>query len=97
MRRIVLQFTLLLVALLLLGLAARAVFQPDPRDALRPADALFLSGRYHDARAAYAAVAARWPQFAPGLLRLGVVAALRDERVPADQAFLAVIGAGASA
>lgn len=87
---------MLAAALLLLGIAARAVFAPDPRDDLRRADALFLAGRYHDARAAYAALTARWPRFAPGWLRLGVVSALRAEPAAADTALLAAVGAGAA-
>ncbi|MFN8503819.1 hypothetical protein [Kouleothrix sp.] len=96
MRRTLLPIAMLAAALLLLGIAARAVFAPDPRDDLRRADALFLAGRYHDARAAYAALTARWPRFAPGWLRLGVVSALRAEPAAADTALLAAVGAGAA-
>lgn len=83
------------VALGLLWQGARLVFQPDSRDDLRRADALFAAGRYHDARAAYAAIVDRHPRFAAGLLRLGVVCAVRGERDAATQALALAIAAGA--
>jgi len=82
--------TLLIV--LILWQAARFVFRSDPNDELRSADALFAARRYHDARGAYSAMLGHTPYFAPALLRLGIVATIRDERTVADQALVAALG-----
>jgi Flp pilus assembly protein TadD len=82
--------TLLILVVLLQ--AARFVFRSDPNDELRLADALFATRRYHDARAAYLAMLSRTPQFAPALIRLGIVATIRDERTVADHALVAALG-----
>jgi len=81
-----------LLILLVLWQAARFVFRSDLNDELRAADALFAARRYHDARAAYSAILAHRPQFAPALIRLGIVATIRDERIVADQVLAAALG-----
>jgi Tfp pilus assembly protein PilF len=73
-------------------MGARMVFRPDPLDDLRRADGLFAAGRYHDARAAYAAIVARSPRFAPALVRLGAVYTLRGERAAANETLAFAIG-----
>ncbi|MEP7190666.1 MAG: hypothetical protein ABI901_15860, partial [Roseiflexaceae bacterium] len=86
----------LVLALLLLWQGARLTFRPDQLDELRDADALFADGHYHNARAAYAAVVARAPRLAPALLRLGIVYAVRNERVAANEQLADAIAAGLS-
>jgi tetratricopeptide (TPR) repeat protein len=86
----------LVLALLLLWQGARLTFRPDELDDLRDADALFAHGRYHAARAAYAAVVLRTPRLAPALLRLGIVYAVRNERVAANEQLTHAINAGLS-
>jgi Tfp pilus assembly protein PilF len=85
-----------LIVLLVLWQGARLVFRPDRMDDLRRADALFAAGRYHDARAAYAAVVTRAPRLAPARLRLGIVYAVRDERAAASEqlAYALAVGLG---
>jgi tetratricopeptide (TPR) repeat protein len=85
-----------MLALAALGQAARWVFRPDPLDDLRHADALFLAGRYHDARAAYVALTSRAPRFAPAFVRLGIVYAVRDERASANETLSTALGLGLS-
>ncbi len=78
------QITLILAVTLL---AARLAFQPDPYDALRQADALFIAGRYYEAFHAYHALATRAPDFAPARLRLGMALAVRGEEMAASREF----------
>jgi tetratricopeptide (TPR) repeat protein len=84
----------LALALIVVWQSARLVFRPDPLDDLRRADALFVAGRYHDARTFYAALAARVPGFALTHARLGIVYAVRNERAAADEAFARALGLG---
>jgi tetratricopeptide (TPR) repeat protein len=78
------QITLILAATLL---AARLTFQPDLHDALRQAEALFVTGRYYEAFHAYHALATRAPGFAPARLRLGMALAVRGEDSAASREF----------
>jgi Tfp pilus assembly protein PilF len=89
-------FARVLIVLLVLWQGGRLVFRPDSMDDLRRADALFAAGRYHDARAAYAAIVTRVPRLAPALLRLGIVYAVRSEREAANEqlAYALAIGLG---
>jgi Flp pilus assembly protein TadD len=81
-----------LLILVVLWEAAQFVFRSDPNDELRSADALFAARHYHDARAAYSAILSHRPRFAPALLRLGIVATIRDERAVADEALVTALG-----
>lgn len=78
--RVVLGWALLLILLTIGGLQ---IFRPDPRDALRAADQLLAAGRYHEALAAYGPLAPALPE---AQLRLGLVRALRGERVAGERA-----------
>ncbi|RRR74632.1 MAG: hypothetical protein EI684_06610 [Candidatus Viridilinea halotolerans] len=73
----------LLLALITVGGAVWWLAQPDPRDALRNADRLFLAGRYHEALFAYAPLVADLPA---AQMRLGMVYTLRGERSLAEEA-----------
>ena len=84
------------LALGLLWQGARLVFRPDVQDDLRRADALFAAGQYHDARAAYAAIAGRSPRSAQALVRLGIVYAVRGERAAATETLATALGIGVS-
>ncbi|HEU5100098.1 MAG TPA: tetratricopeptide repeat protein [Roseiflexaceae bacterium] len=84
----------LFMVLLALWQSARIVFRPDRLDDLRHADALFAAGRYHDARAAYAAVLMRAPRLATAVLRLGIVYAVRNERAAADEQLAYALSVG---
>jgi Tfp pilus assembly protein PilF len=86
----------LLIAVLVLWQGLRFAFRPDTLNDLRQADALFAAGRYHDARAAYAAITMRAPHMATALLRLGIVYALRNERAAANEQLAYALGAGLS-
>lgn len=86
----------LALALLVLWQAAGLVFRADPLNELRRADVLFVAARYHDARLAYGAIVQRRPDFAPALVRLGIVYAVRDERDAADKALASALGRGLS-
>ncbi|MEI7769611.1 MAG: tetratricopeptide repeat protein [Chloroflexales bacterium] len=70
--------------LALLSAAALLALRPDPRDALRAADQLFLGGRYYDALRAYQRIDPRALPVAA--LRLGMVRAIRGEHTPAERA-----------
>ena len=83
-----------ILALATLALAARLVFQPDPRDGLRQADALFTAGRYHDALAAYRRVASNAPGDATARLRLGMVLVIRGEGPAASRELGRALGLG---
>jgi tetratricopeptide (TPR) repeat protein len=80
--------------MLVLWQAARLVFHAEPLDDIRRADALFTAGRYHDARAAYKTIVARWPRFAPAVVRLGAVYAVRGEHAAADETLAHAVGMG---
>lgn len=82
------------LALALLWQGARLIFRPDPRDDLRRIDALFTAGRYHDALADAQALTAGSPRFAPGLLRLGMIRAVRNEQPAASRALASALGMG---
>ncbi len=84
----------LTLVLLVLWQSARLTFRPDPRDDLRRADALFAAGRYHDAFAAYQALAAKAPRFAPVFARLGAVRLVRGEHLAADRLLAYALGLG---
>src|SRR6185436_19968394 len=84
----------LALALIVVWQGARLVFRPDPLDDLRRADALFVAGRYHDARTFYAALAARVPGFALARARLGIVYAVRNERSAAGEELARALGLG---
>jgi tetratricopeptide (TPR) repeat protein len=84
----------IVAALIVIGLGARLTFRPDRLDALRRADSLFVARRYHDARAAYAALVASAPDFALARARLGMVFAIRNERTAADESLARAIGLG---
>jgi len=86
----------LFIVLLVLWQGARFASRPDILDDLRHADALFAAGRYHDARAAYAAVVMRAPRLASARLRLGIVYAVRNERVAANEQLAYALGIGLS-
>jgi tetratricopeptide (TPR) repeat protein len=75
-------------------MALRAVTRDDPRNGLRPADALLIDGRYHEALAAYQSIVRASPDFAPGLARLGMVQALRGERSEATVSLAGALGKG---
>ncbi|HWQ12632.1 MAG TPA: hypothetical protein VNL77_07530, partial [Roseiflexaceae bacterium] len=89
-------FGALRLALILAALAhgAHLVFRPDPLDALRRADALFAAGRYHDALAAYRALAAADSQSALVSARLGMVHAVRGELPAASRALGSAVHLG---
>ncbi len=70
------------------------VFQPDSRDDLRRADALFSSRRYYDAFTLYRSLAARTPTFALAWARLGMVLAVRGDANAASSALGQAIGMG---
>lgn len=76
----------LALVLTVLWQGARLALRPDPRDALRRADALYVVGRYHDALAIYRAIVAREPQFVQAFVRLGMVTVVRGEYAEADRA-----------
>jgi thioredoxin-like negative regulator of GroEL len=81
-------------ALLLALLSATALLalRPDPRDALRAADRLFLGGHYYDALRAYQLIDPRaLPEAA---LRLGMIRAIRGERAPAERALRLAMQSG---
>ena len=86
----------IILVVIVLGQGARLTFRPDGMDDLRQADALFAAGHYHDARAAYIAIVEHAPRLAPALLRLGIVYAVRNERVAADQQLAYALDAGLS-
>ncbi|ABU57041.1 tetratricopeptide repeat protein [Roseiflexus castenholzii] len=81
------QFIQILLILAATLLAARLAFHPDPRDALRQADALFVAGRHYEAFHAYHALATRAPGFAPARLRLGMALTVRGESAAASREF----------
>lgn len=83
-----------ILALATLALAAHLVFQPDPRDVLRQADALFTAGRYHDALAAYRQVTRHAPGDATARLRLGMVLVIRGEGPAASRELGRALGLG---
>lgn len=83
-----------IVLALLLWQGLRLVVRPDPLDGLRQGDALFIAGRYHDARAIYDRVVAQSPQLARAYARQGMVAAVRGEREAASRALAFAIGQG---
>jgi Flp pilus assembly protein TadD len=92
--RAVIRVLQLLAALAVLGQGALLVFRPDPLDELRQADGLFARGRYHDARAAYAAIALREPGDAITHTRLGMVMAVRSELPAASRHLGYAVGLG---
>src|SRR5436309_5026758 len=94
--RLALTLARLALVLAVLWQGARFVFRYDPRDDLRRVDALFVAGRYHDALDAADGLAARAPRFAPALVRLGMLRALRDERPAASRSLAQAIGLGLS-
>jgi tetratricopeptide (TPR) repeat protein len=75
----------LLVVVLVLALSVRLVFQPDPQDDLRQADALFLNGQYYAALQEYTHLA-ETHETASVMLRLGIIHSLRNEYVEAESA-----------
>jgi Flp pilus assembly protein TadD len=77
--RTIIRVLQLALALAALWQGALLVWKPDSLDQLRRANGLFAQGRYHDARAAYAALAARKPEDATAHARLGMVMAVRGE------------------
>jgi Flp pilus assembly protein TadD len=84
----------LCLALAVLSVSAWLVFRPDARDTMREAERLLLSGRYYDARAAYATLALQ-PQAEPLTWgRLGMVQAIRAEWSAATQTLGYAVGAG---
>jgi hypothetical protein len=72
-----------LSALLILVVVWQLILQPDPRDDLRAADRLFLTGRYHAALAAYLPLAETLPA---AQLRVGMLRTVRGEADPAERA-----------
>lgn len=82
-----------LLAFLLLVHAARLVFQPDPHDQLRRADALFQTGHYYAALQSYISLAEQ-EETPEMLLRLGMVRAVRGEHIPAERSLLRALGGG---
>ncbi|NTW02214.1 MAG: tetratricopeptide repeat protein [Oscillochloris sp.] len=81
--------------LFLLGLVAASTLfalRPDPRDALRSADALFLSGHSYEALRVYQSIDTHLvPEAA---LRLGMIRAMRGEYSPAERAIRTAMQAG---
>jgi predicted Zn-dependent protease len=86
----------LFIVLLALWQGMRFAFRSDSLDDLRRADRLLAAGQYHDARAEYTAIVARTPRLATALLRLGIVYAVRNERVAANLQLAHALGAGLS-
>ncbi len=86
------RFFVLALLLLLLAQAGRLVFQPDIRDDLRHADALFIQGRYHEALQHYRRLEQRSDSL-DVVLRLGMVQSVRGEYAPAEQALWQVVSA----
>lgn len=84
-RRLLARIAGLILLGLLLVQAARLIWQPDPRDALRDAHALFLAGRYYDALQRYALLSAERPN-AETTLYLGIIRTIRNENAPAERA-----------
>lgn len=82
------------VAVASLWQAARLTLRPDPRDALRQADAQFVAGHYYDALARYQGLAARSPSFAQAPLRRGMVEAIRGEHEAAGRSLALALGLG---
>ncbi len=78
-------------AVLLVFGAWRLILQPDPRDALRAADRLYASGRYHVALAAYLPLAEKLPG---AQLRVGMLRALRGEANDAERALRSAMEQG---
>jgi tetratricopeptide (TPR) repeat protein len=92
MTRLALAALQLALALAVLWQAAALAMRPDPRDDLRRADALFAAGRYHEAHAAYRALAARAPDSPSAQARLGLILAVRGELPAASRALAAAVG-----
>lgn len=90
-RRLALGALRLLAAALVLGAALWLSFRPDGRDGLRAADRLLAVGRYHEALAAYGPLADGLPA---AQLRVGMVRALRGERVAAERALRSAMQRG---
>lgn len=76
---------------LLAAAAASMIFRPDPRDELRAADRLFVTGRYHEALAAYSALS---PALPAAQQRLGMIRSLRGEGLVAERALRAAMQRG---
>jgi Flp pilus assembly protein TadD len=89
-------FSLAQLALVLAVLwqAARLALRPDPQDALRELDGLFIAGRYHEALGVATDLTRRAPAFAPGWARLGMLRTIRGEQTVASQALGYAIGLG---
>jgi hypothetical protein len=85
------QFALILAVL---WQSARLAFRPDPQDAMRRLDGLFVAGRYHDALRAATDLTRRAPDFAPGWARLGMLRTIRGEQTLASQALGYAVGLG---
>jgi predicted Zn-dependent protease len=83
-----------ILALACLWQALQFTARPDPLDTLRRGDALFIAGRYHDARATYSQLVAQDSRLARGYLRQGMVAAIRGEFEVASRSLARAVGMG---